>query len=81
MVACFARRGNCGDERKGDAGSMDLFGSNANERASDVPVRLASVIELSRDCGPNEKDDPIECLGRELDGDVRLGIDGIANPD
>ena len=46
----------------------------------DVPLWSISFKELSSDCGPNEKDDPMECLGRETEGEGKFGIPGIAKP-
>ena len=79
MLGRRFRRGSCGDEQNGEAGRMDLLGSNAKDLALEAPLWFASVKELTRDCGPNEKDEPIECRGRELDGELRSGTAGIAN--
>lgn len=74
----LTRRGNRGDEQKGEDGKIDLFGSRAKDRGSEAALWFASVNALTSDCGPKEKEEPIECLGRELDGDGKFGIAGIA---
>ncbi len=78
LVDALGRRGRRGDDRKGDAGNIELFGSRANDLACEVALRLASVIELTSDWGPKENDEPMECRGRELDGEGRFGTAGIA---
>ena len=77
-VEAFTRRGTRGEERKGVAGRIERLGSSAYGRVFDATLRLASVSESSRDCGPNENDEPMEWRGRELEGEGRLGTAGIA---
>lgn len=54
-------RGSAGEDLKGEAGRIERFGSSAKERGLDaVLLWFPSASELSRDCGPNENDEPIE---------------------
>jgi hypothetical protein len=39
-------------------------------------LEFASMKEFTRDCGPKEKDEPIEPRYLKPDGEGRLGIDG-----
>lgn len=69
LPVVFALRVTRGEDRSGEAGRIDLLGSNAYERALDAMLLLASTYELTRDCGPKEKDELKEWRGRELEGD------------
>ncbi|PSS36891.1 hypothetical protein PHLCEN_2v1250 [Hermanssonia centrifuga] len=57
---------------------MDLLGSKANDLRLDVTLWFVLAREFTRDSGPNENDEPMECLGRELEGEGRFGIAGMA---
>ena len=79
MADALVLRGRAGDDRKGEAGRIDRFGSSANGIGFDIIwLEFPSVRESTSDCGPNEKEEPIEWRGRELDGVGRFGIAGIA---
>ncbi len=78
VAEAFGRRGSRGDDRKGDAGRIDLLGSKANDLRLDVTLWFVLAREFTRDSGPNENDELIECLGRELEGEGRVGIAGMA---
>lgn len=53
----LARRLARGDDRKGDDGRTERFGSRAKGCGSDG---LAPTKELTRDCGPKEKEELID---------------------
>ena len=77
-IEALIRRGKRGEERNGVAGRIDRFGSRAYGRGLDAMLRFAPVSESTSDCGPKEKVEPIECRGRELDGEGKFGTDGTA---
>lgn len=66
-----------GEDRRGEAGRIDLLGSSAKERAFDATLLCASTRESTRDLGPKEKDELIEWRERDPEGDGSLGMDGI----
>lgn len=79
-VEVLVLRGRRGDDRRGETGKIDLFGSSAKDRRLDAVLVLASASEFTRDCGPNEKEVLIECRGREPEGDGSLGMGGMLKP-
>lgn len=67
----FARRAIRGEERIGEAGRIDRFGSRAKERALEAMLLLASANEFTRDCGPKENEELREWRGLELEGEEK----------
>jgi hypothetical protein len=54
-------RGTAGDERNGEEGRIDRFGSSAKDVGFDAAVVCwPSVSALSSDCGPKENEEPME---------------------
>jgi hypothetical protein len=76
-VLSFALRWRRGEDRSGEAGRTDRFGSSANEFGPETVLEFASRYESTRCCGPKENEDPIDPRWRETVGDGRWGMPGM----